>query len=85
MNINAIPIFGWFLSLLANVSVAVPFWFCWTSCGLGAQYFYWLPTIYQAVPFWHCVGLFIIIGILRKSLTPKIVSVSQSNSNDTGK
>lgn len=75
---NAIPVIGWALSLFFTTSVAVPFWVIWSVCGIGAKYFYWLPEVYQSIPFWNCVGLFMVIGILKHVLTPKLVSVSQS-------
>ena len=77
--LNAIPIVGWLLSLIFSVSLAIPFWICYTVCGLGVKYFYWLPKVYQAVPFWHCVGLFICISVLKSMLVPKFSSVSNQN------
>lgn len=76
---NSIPVIGWLLSLLFTTSTAVPFWIVWTACGFGKIYFYWLPEVYQSIPFWHCVGLFMVIGILMRTLTPKFASVSQTN------
>lgn len=77
--INSLPVIGWMLSFGANASMSVPFWLIWTAFGIGRRYFYWLPEIYQSIPFWNCVGLFIVIGILKTVLTPRLVSVSQSN------
>ena len=74
---NAIPIIGWALSLLFNAAMAVPFWIIWTACGIGEKYFYFVPEQFQAIPFWNCVGLFMVVGILKSVLTPQIVSVSQ--------
>ena len=79
LMINAIPIIGWLLSLLFSISVSIPFWFLWTSCNFGTTYFQFLPTQYQSIPFWDCVGLFIIISILKSALMP---SVSASASAD---
>lgn len=73
--LNAIPVLGWLLSFILNVSLAVPFWVCWTVCGLGAVYFSFLPAPWQAIPFWHCVGLFIVLSIVR-GLVPPIASAS---------
>ena len=78
--INKLPFIGWLLSLTANTSLSIPFWFFWTWMGLGRTYFYFIPSTYFHIPFWHCVGLFIILGIF-KSMIPTIVSVSQSNTN----
>lgn len=74
---NGIPVIGWALSLLFNTSMAVPFWIIWTASKIGREYFYFLPDKFQSIPFWHCVGLFMVIGILKSVLTPQIVSVSQ--------
>lgn len=79
--INKLPIIGWLLSLVANISLSVPFWLIWTVCGIGSKYFYWIPETYQSIPFWNCVGLFMVIAILKSTLTPQFVHVSQSNTN----
>jgi hypothetical protein len=76
--LNALPFVGWFLSLVFNVSLAVPFWFCWTVCGVGAKYFYWLPNVYQSIGFWPAVGLFMVLGILKGVLVPNLASISNS-------
>ena len=75
--INCIPIIGWLLSLFFSVSLSVPFWFCWTKCNLGARYFYWLPGVYHQIPFWHCVGLFMVLSILKWALVPRLADVKQ--------
>ena len=79
--INKLPIIGWMLSLVANISLSVPFWIAWTCCGIGAKYFYWLPPVYQVIPFWNCVGLFVCISIIKGTLIPTLASVSNSNTN----
>lgn len=66
------------MSLFFTTSTAVPFWVIWTACGIGQKYFYWLPEVYLSPPFWHCVGLFMVIGILKRVLVPSFASVSQS-------
>lgn len=77
--INSIPILGWLLSIVGNISVSIPFWLCWTYYGLGAAYFDFLPAKYQSLPFWHCVGLFVVVSILKSALTPSFASVTQTN------
>lgn len=79
--LNAIPFLGWFLSAFFSISASVPFWYIWTRCGFGRTYFYFVPTIYQSIPFWDCVGLFMVVSILKGTLTPQFVNVSQSNEN----
>ncbi len=80
--INKLPIIGWILSIVANVSLSIPFWLCWTVFGIGTKFFYWLPPVYLAPGFWECVGFFICAGIFKATLTPQIASVSQSNTNE---
>ncbi len=48
--------------------------------GLGRHYFYFVPDVYFYIPFWHCVGLFVLVGILR-GMVPTVVSVTQHNTN----
>ena len=81
--INAIPFVGWFLSLFFAIGLAVPFWFIWTVCGVGATYAYWLPLVYQAPGFWACVGIFICASIIKAVFVPKLVSVSSDAKNET--
>ena len=76
--INGIPVIGWLLSFAVNVSLAIPFWICWTCCGIGVTYFDFLPIQWQAIPFWSCVGLFISVSIIKTVFVPKLASVSQS-------
>jgi hypothetical protein len=82
VNINSLPVVGWILSAVFAVSTAIPFWMIWTACGLGRKYFYFLPEVYQSIGFWECVGLFVVVGILKSLLTPRFVSVSQSNTTE---
>ena len=77
--LNYIPVIGWLLSLFLSCSLAVPFWVIWSVMGLGEKYFYWLPEVYHSVPFWDCVGLFMIIGILKCVLPTKLASVNNTN------
>jgi hypothetical protein len=74
-----LPFLGWFISFVGSASLSVPFYFIWNS--LAPIYFYQLPQVYLYLPFWHCVGLFIVIPIVKNTLTPTFVHVSQSNKN----
>lgn len=77
--LNAIPFLGWFLSAMIAISLAVPFWFIWTVCGIGATYAYWLPPVYLHPGFWDCVGVFIVMGIIKLVFVPDIASASSSS------
>lgn len=79
--INSIPVLGWILSAFFSFGFSVPFWFFWSFSGLGQKYFYWLPPVYQSIPFLDCVGLFIVVSILRHTLTPRLADVTQKNEN----
>lgn len=76
--LNKLPIIGWFFTAFASVSLSVPFWLIYTVFEIGETYFYFLPEVYQTIPFWNCVGLFIVISILKGTLTPKFVNVSNT-------
>jgi hypothetical protein len=77
--INAIPVVGWLISAFFAVSLAVPFWFIWTVCGIGETFAYWLPPVYLNPGFWQCVGVFIVVSILKLVFIPRIASVSSSS------
>lgn len=77
--LNAIPLVGWFLSVMFSMSLAVPFWIVWTVCGIGETYFYFLPPVYHAPGFWACVGFFIAVSILKAVLIPTLASTSSSS------
>jgi hypothetical protein len=36
---NTIPVIGWLVDFVIKVSLAVPFWICWTVGGLGKKFF----------------------------------------------
>lgn len=75
---NALPLVGWVLSFVGNVSLAIPFWICWTNCGIGAMYFDFLPSQWQSIPFWNCVGIFISVSVIRTVFVPKLAYVNQT-------
>ena len=77
--LNAIPVLGWFLSAFFAISLAVPFWFIWTVCGIGETFAYWLPPVYLHPSFWECVGVFIVTGIIKTIFVPRIASSSSSS------
>lgn len=75
--LSSIPIFGWMLSAMISMSLSVPFYFIWNR--IAPVYFYWLPKVYLDIPFWDCVGIFMVVPIVKWLLTPSFVSVSQTN------
>jgi hypothetical protein len=79
--LNAIPVFGWALSAFFAISLAVPFWFIWTVCGIGSTYAYFLPAVYQHPGFWDCVGVFIVVGIIKLVFVPRLASASSSSTS----
>jgi hypothetical protein len=81
--VNAVPIIGWFLSILVSTSLSVPFWFFWTVCGIGEKYFYFLPPVWKSIPFFECIGLFIAVSIIQAVFVPKLVTVSQTTKSES--
>ena len=77
--LNAIPILGWFLDLFLTVSLVIPFWIIWTHFGIGETYFYFLPPVYLHPGFWDCVGVFIVVPILKGIFVPRFISSSSSS------
>jgi hypothetical protein len=71
---NFIPFIGPLLTWFCYVTAAIPFWFCWSLCGLGEKYFPALPDQWQYLPFWDCVGLCFCISIAKAMLTPRFAS-----------
>jgi hypothetical protein len=59
---------GYFMGIFGAIFWSIPFYFLWNA--LAPTYAYWLPEIYQRLPFWHCMGLFLIVAILRGLLFP---------------
>jgi len=84
---NKIPVLGWFISIVACVSMALPFWIAWTKCGIGETYFYFLPEVYRVIPFWDTVGIFLCIPIvahLIQKFVPVLVKIDNSSKSDSG-
>ena len=67
--LNAIPLFGWLLSFLLSISLAIPFWLIWTVFGVG-EMFDFLPVQFHAPGFWLTVGLFMCLSIFRAVALP---------------
>ena len=65
------------------IVTAIPFYFAW-NC-ITPIYLDFIPIVYHNIPYWHIVGIFLVctyIGEQIAKLTPKLVSVSQSNTNN---
>ncbi|MFH1116872.1 MAG: hypothetical protein V1792_23395 [Pseudomonadota bacterium] len=84
MNIYALPVFGWTIGLLLHVSMALVFWFFWTACGVGEDWFDFLPVKYQSPSLWAIIGMFICLSILKSVIVPTLSS-SESNAKVTKK
>jgi hypothetical protein len=71
---NAIPFIGWMISVGVAISMAIPFWLFWTVNHIGAKYFYFMPTVYQAPGFWDTVMLFVVASIIKSIFIPSLAS-----------
>ena len=80
---NKIPVIGWIIEIFLTASMSFPFWLIWSVWDVGEKYFYFLPTVYHYIPFWECVGLFIVIGILKSVLMPNLANIKQTNTEAT--
>lgn len=74
--LNGIPFIGPIIALIINISLSIPFWIAWTVCGIGKDYFYFLPPVYHSIGFWSFVGLFTVVGILRSFFIPLSLGTS---------
>lgn len=79
-----------FVKVAFNVAfaivTAVPFYYSW-NC-IAPKYLPFVPEMYHSLPYWHIVAAFLVCTFLGEQigkLTPKIVSVSQSNENGKSK
>lgn len=73
-----------FMKIFTNIGFAIvsaiPFWICWNA--IAPTYLYFIPKLYQHFGYWDTVAIFLVCTFLGEQiskLTPKIVSVSQSN------
>lgn len=78
------------IKVLFNVAFAIvsaiPAYYAWNA--IAPVYLDFIPMVYQNIPYWHIVGIFIVCTFLGEQvskLTPKIVSVSQTNENGKDK
>jgi hypothetical protein len=46
---------------------------------IGEKYFYFLPAVYRNIDFWPCVGLFMVISVLKAVLVPSLASISNKS------
>jgi ABC-type dipeptide/oligopeptide/nickel transport system permease subunit len=55
-----------FCRVFSNAFLAIPFFFLWNF--LAPIYGTNLPLQYQHIPFWHCVGIFVLLGVVKSAL-----------------
>lgn len=67
-------------NIASAIISAIPACFVWNR--IAPLYLGFIPELYQSIPYWHMVGIFLVctfLGEQIQKLTPKIVSVSQTN------
>ncbi len=65
-----------------SIVTAIPACFVWNR--IAPIYLGFIPELYQNIPYWHMVGIFLVctyVGSQIQKLTPKIMSVNQTNNN----
>lgn len=74
-----------FIKVAFNIAfaivTAIPFYYGW-NC-IADVYLTFIPELYQKLPYWDIVGAFLVatyLGEQISKLTPKLISISQSNS-----
>lgn len=60
-------IIGHIIAILTFSSI---FWFLWTYCSIGSQYFGFLPSIYHDLSFSGIVKIFFVLVVLRSLIIP---------------
>jgi hypothetical protein len=58
--------------IVFSAILSIPFYYLWNA--LAPTYLYQIPTLYQHFPFWHCMGIFVVIGVVKALLTPNFSS-----------
>jgi hypothetical protein len=69
--------------IVFSIVTAIPFYFAWNA--VASTYFTFLPEIYWDISYWDLVGILLVtifLGEMIQKLTPKIFSVSQSNTTN---
>ena len=57
-----------YFSIIGAFFLAIPFYFLWNY--FAPIYLPNLPEVYSSIPFWHCLGIFVLIGIVKTLLLP---------------
>ena len=70
--VNAIPIIGWIISLMAFVFISMPFWVIWTYYEIGRKFFPFLSDAWHTISYPECVGVFMCVYILRSVALPSL-------------
>lgn len=80
-----------FIKIAFNIAfaiiTAIPLRIAW-NCVAANYLAPWLPDRFEHLPYWHVVAFILVctfVGELIQKLTPKIVSVEQSNTNNSAK
>lgn len=63
--------------ILKNIFLTFPFYFLWN--GLAPVYMTSLPQAYHQIPFFHCMGLLLLLAVLRLAVTPSQGIVKWAN------
>jgi hypothetical protein len=62
-----------FFSLVEAFILAIPFYYLWNY--FAPIYLPNIPDIYKGLPFWNCVGVFVLISIVKTLIMPSYNSV----------
>jgi hypothetical protein len=67
-KLTVLPIFGWIISAIMAVFIAMPLSFLWSW--LGPTYFSFVPAVYLHMDFWDMAGMLVLIGFIKLIVFP---------------
>lgn len=66
--VSVIPVFGWLVSAILAVLLAIPLHFLWHW--LGPVYFAFVPALYLNMGFWDMAGMLVLVGFIKLIVFP---------------
>lgn len=81
--LNYIPVIGWIATFIFSTFISIPFYFIWNW--LAPTYFAFLPKVYLDVPFWDCVGMFMLMPMVKILVYPRRMIASSSSESKSDK
>lgn len=82
MGIYTIPVIGWVVGFVMQVSAAIPLYIAWNA--VAPIYFgRWLYPEWLNIPFWHMVGLIVSVSIIKGVVLPSFSNTTLNRDSKT--